>query len=247
MLDARDDIDCMAEARDRVARWIAGDITLSENPGSALKRWRERFGVSQTSLAETMHVSPSVISDYEVGRRKSPGVVTVRHIVEAFLKIDERGGGQILRTLAQVFGTQLPLDVVLEIREFNEPVSGKTICKAVQGETSANKDLLDQELFGYTIIDSHKAILGLSADDFRRLYGLTTERALVFTGVTTGRSPMVAVKVIGITPGMVIMHGELKKPDALGVKIAELLRVPLVISRLPSVSELLEGLRKCAH
>ena len=237
----------MVEVRDRIARWIAGDITLSDDHGGALKRWRERFGMSQTSLAKVMRVSPSVISDYEAGRRKSPGAMTIKRIVEAFLNIDEQGGGQISRTFAHVFGTQLPPDVVLEIREFNEPIDGKTICKAVDGEPAANKDLLDQKLFGYTIIDSYKAVLGLSADDFRRLYGLTTERALVFTGVTTGRSPMVAVKVIGITPGMVIMHGTLREPDALGVKIAELLRVPLIISRLPSVGELVEGLRKCAR
>ncbi len=237
----------MAEVRERIARWIAGDITLSDDAGGALKRWRERFGMSQTSLAKVMHISPSVISDYEAGRRKSPGAATIKRVVDAFLKIDEQQGGDVSRTFAQVFGTQLPPDVVLEIREFDEPTDGKAICKAVGGNIVANKDLLSQKLFGYTIIDSYKAVLGLSADDFRRLYGLTTERALVFTGVTTGRSPMVAVKVIGITPGMVILHGELKRVDALGVKIAELLRVPLVISRLPSVGDLLEGLRKCAH
>ncbi len=237
----------MAEVRERIARWIAGDITISDDAGGALKRWRERFGMSQTSLAKVMHISPSVISDYEAGRRKSPGAATIKRVVDAFLKIDEQQGGDVSRTFAQVFGTQLPPDIVLEIREFDEPTDGKTICKAVGGNIVANKDLLSQKLFGYTIIDSYKAVLGLSADDFRRLYGLTTERALVFTGVTTGRSPMVAVKVIGITPGMVILHGELKRVDALGVKIAELLRVPLVISRLPSVGDLLEGLRKCAH
>jgi len=237
----------MAEVRERIARWIAGDITISDDAGGALKRWRERFGMSQTSLAKVMHISPSVISDYEAGRRKSPGAATIKRVVDAFLKIDEQQGGDVSRTFAQVFGTQLPPDVVLEIREFGEPTDGKIICKAVGGNIVANKDLLSQKLFGYTIIDSYKAVLGLSADDFKRLYGLTTERALVFTGVTTGRSPMVAVKVIGITPGMVILHGELKRVDALGVKIAELLRVPLVISRLPSVGDLLEGLRKCAH
>ncbi len=237
----------MAEVRERIARWIAGDITISDDPGVALKRWRGRFGMSQTSLAKVMHISPSVISDYEAGRRKSPGAATIKRVVNAFLKIDEQQGGDVSRTFAQVFGTQLPPDVVLEIREFGEPTDGKIICKAVGGNIVANKDLLSQKLFGYTIIDSYKAVLGLSADDFKRLYGLTTERALVFTGVTTGRSPMVAVKVIGITPGMVILHGELKRVDALGVKIAELLRVPLVISRLPSVGDLLEGLRKCSH
>ncbi|TKJ27263.1 MAG: transcriptional regulator [Hadesarchaea archaeon B3_Hades] len=237
----------MAEVRERIARWIAGDITISDDPGEAFKRWRERFGMNQTSLAKVMRVSPSVISDYEAGRRKSPGAATIKRMVDAFLKVDEQQGGKVSNTFAKVFGTQLPPDVVLEIREFGEPTNGKTICKAVDGDVAANKDLLSQKLFGYTIIDSYKAVLGLSVDDFRRLYGLTTERALVFTGVTTGRSPMVAVKVIGITPGMVILHGELKRVDALGVKIAELLRVPLVISRLPSVGDLLEGLRKCAR
>jgi putative transcriptional regulator len=69
----------------------------------------------------------------------------------------------------------------------------------------------------------------------------------VFTGVTTGRSPMVAIKVMGITPGMVILHGgELKQVDPLGMKIAEILRVPLIVSKLTTVNDLLEGLRKCA-
>ncbi|MDI6819703.1 MAG: helix-turn-helix domain-containing protein [Candidatus Hodarchaeaceae archaeon] len=232
--------------KDRVARWIAGDIALSEDPGSALKRWREIFGMSQTTLAEALHISSSVISDYEAGRRKSPGVATVRRIVEMFIKVDEKQGGQVARAFMHMFGTQLPPDIVLDIREFREPIDGKTLCKAVEGEVIINKELLDQKLFGYTIVDSYKAVIGLSADDFTRLYGLTTERALVFTGVTTGRSPMVAVKVMGITPGMVIFHGELKQVDPLGIKIAEILRVPLVISRLPSVSDLLESLRKCA-
>lgn len=237
----------MAEVRERIARWIAGDITISDNPGGAFKRWRERFGINQTSLAKVMHVSSSVISDYEAGRRKSPGAATIKRVVDAFLKLDEQKGGEVSRVFSHVFGTQLPPDVVLEIREFGEPTDGRTVCKAVDGNVVANKELLDQKLFGYTIIDSYKAVLSLSADDFKRLYGLTTERALVFTGVTTGRSPMVAVKVIGITPGMVILHGELKYVDDLGVKIAEILRIPLVISKLPSVKELIEGLRKCVR
>ena len=237
----------MAEERGRIARWIAGDITISDDPGGAFKRWRERFGINQTSLAKAMHVSSSVISDYEAGRRKSPGAATIKRVVDAFLKLDEQKGGEVARVFSHVFGTELPPDVVLEIREFGEPTDGKTVCKAIDGNVVANKELLDQKLFGYTIIDSYKAVLSLSADDFKRLYGLTTERALVFTGVTTGRSPMVAVKVIGITPGMVILHGELKHVDELGVKIAEILRIPLVISKLPSVEELIEGLRKCVR
>ncbi len=234
------------EVRDRIARWIAGDITLSDSPGVAIKLWRERFGINQPALSKVMKISPSVISDYEAGRRKSPGAATIKKIVDALLKVDELHGGKMFNVFSQVFGTQLPPDVVLEIREYTTPVDGKAIMKAVAGEAVTNKELLDRKLFGYTVIDGHKAILALSADDFRRLYGLTTERALVFTGVTTGRSPLVAVKVIGITPGMVVLHGDFKVVDDLGIKIAEILRVPLIISKAPTVNELLTGLRKCS-
>jgi putative transcriptional regulator len=232
--------------KNRIARWIAGDIALSSELGRTLKRWRETFGMSQTALAEALKISSSVISDYEAGRRKSPGAATIKKIVNAFLEVDEQQGGRVMRTLTHTFGTQLPPDVVLDIREFGKPVEGKKLCKAIKGDMVVNSDLLGQKLFGYTVIDSPKAVINLSAEDFMRLYGLTTERALVFTGVTTGRSPMVAIKVRGITPGVVILHGKLKKADELGKKIAENLRVPLVISRVRTVEELLERLRKVA-
>ncbi|MFH1821503.1 MAG: helix-turn-helix domain-containing protein [Methanobacteriota archaeon] len=234
------------EVRDRIARWIAGDITLADSPGVAIRLWRDRFGINQPALSKVMGVSPSVISDYEAGRRKSPGAGTIKKIVDSLLKVDEQHGGKMFNVFSQVFGTQLPPEVVLEIREYTVPVDAKAIVKAVSGDVAANRELLDRKIFGYTVIDSHKAILALSADDFRRLYGLTTERALVFTGVTTGRSPLVAVKVIGITPGMVVLHGDFKVVDDLGIKIAEILRVPLVLSKIPTVNELLTGLRKCA-
>ncbi len=232
--------------KNRIAKWIAGDIALSNELGHTLKRWREMFGMSQTALAEALKISSSVISDYEAGRRKSPGVVTIKKIVNAFIKADEKQGGSVIRTLAHTFETQLPSDVVLDIREFGKPIEGKKLCKAIEGDIVVNGDLLEQKLFGYTVIDSLKAVIDLSAEDFMRLYGLTTERALVFTGVTTGRSPMVAIKVRGITPGVVVLHGKIKKADELGKKIAENLRVPLVISRVRSVEELIEKLRKAA-
>ncbi|MCL4331308.1 MAG: helix-turn-helix domain-containing protein, partial [Candidatus Thermoplasmatota archaeon] len=53
---------------------IAGEITIAENPGETIRKWREEFQVSQLDLARYLEISPSVISDYESGRRKSPGV-----------------------------------------------------------------------------------------------------------------------------------------------------------------------------
>ncbi|TDA32182.1 MAG: transcriptional regulator [Hadesarchaea archaeon] len=232
------------QERERIAKQIAGDITLSDRPDEALKRWREVFNLSQKALAEALGVSPSQISDYESGRRKSPGVSTVKKIVEALLRLDEERGGKTLSALRRVLGVHFPSDVILGLKEFRRPIDGRTLSRTVRGRTVANPQLLSRSLFGFTVIDSYKAALKLSTEEFKQLYGLTSERALIFTGVTTGRTPMVAIKVIGITPGMVVLHGSLRRVDPLGVKLAQELRVPLVLSGLPSVEELLFRLNK---
>lgn len=230
-------------ARDRVARWIAGDITTSEDPGKSIRRWREKFGIKQNTLAQRLEISPSVVSDYESGRRKSPGVGVIRRVVRKLIETDEESGGQVTRAFANRFGAHLPPEIVLAMREFNQPIDGTELVGAVSGESLTDDDLLDRTLFGYTVVDSPRAVLELSSDDFMGLYGMTTERALVFTRVTTGRSPLVAIKVRGITPGAVVIHGTIDKPDRLGVKIAESLKIPLIVSRAPSVDELLSDLR----
>jgi putative transcriptional regulator len=67
---------------------MAGEITLSDNPGKTIRKWREELRISQKELALHLEMSPSVISDYESGRRRSPGIRTVRRMVEALLDID---------------------------------------------------------------------------------------------------------------------------------------------------------------
>lgn len=229
--------------KNRVARWIAGDITTAEEPGGSLKRWREKFDIKQSTLAEKLDISPSVISDYESGRRKSPGVGIIQRIVKSLIETDEERGGQVTSAFAHRFGAHLPPEVVLAMREFEKPISGEDFLEVVEGELLTGGNSLNRNLFGYTVIDSPKAVLRLSTEDFIGLYGLTTERALIFTKVTTGRSPLVAIKVRGITPGVVVIHGDVEEPDRLGVKIAENLKVPLILSQVPTVDELLKGLR----
>lgn len=230
-------------SKNQVARWIAGDISISSNPGLAMRRWRNKFEISQTDLAKILDISPSVISDYESGRRKSPGVAIIKRIVESFLEIDDERGGQVTRSFAHRFGTHLSSEIVLDIREFDNPISGEEFCKLIDGKVVANKKLLINNIFGYTVVDGRRAIVELSPDDFMKLYGLSTERALIFTGVSTGRSPLVAIKVRGVTPGIIVLHGNIKKPDRLGVKIAEDLRVPLLLSGISDSGKLLRVLR----
>jgi len=80
-----------------MARRIAGEIILSKDSGAAMKKWRELFAVSQNRLSEKMLLSPSVISDYESGRRKKPGTLFVKRFVWALLAIDRERGGSFLQ------------------------------------------------------------------------------------------------------------------------------------------------------
>jgi len=82
------------DIKNALSEKIAGEITLSPNPGQTIRKWRDVFNISQTDLATYLNISPSVISDYESGRRKSPGIQTVKKIIDGFVKIDEGRGGK---------------------------------------------------------------------------------------------------------------------------------------------------------
>ena len=86
------------DVKTTLAEKIAGEIALSPKPGQTIKKWREIFNISQTELAQNLDLSPSVICDYQSGRRKSPGIQVVKKFVGAFLDIDEkRNNSETLR------------------------------------------------------------------------------------------------------------------------------------------------------
>ncbi len=224
--------------KDRMAEKMAGEITLSREPGQTIRKWREIFEISQTQLAELLEVSPSVISDYESGRRKSPGTMTIQRIVNGLLTIDEQRGHRILRHYQSMMETN---DAILDIRELLVPVPMSRFVEAIQGEVMCNEDRLNHELKGYTVIDSVKAITNLTAFEYMKIYGWTSERALVFTGISTGRSPMVAIRVHPMKPAMIVYHKP-EKLDDLALRLAKTETIPLVVTRMP-LDKLIESLK----
>lgn len=224
-----------------LSRRVAGEIILSGNPGATMRKWREIFRVAQISLANELRISSSVISDYESGRRKSPGTQFVKKFVNALVSIDEEKGGHLLRELSRL--TTTTSDAIIDIHEFSVPIKAEALCRIVEGVPIACKELLNRDIYGYTIVDSIKAILTFSGADFYQIFGSTTERALIFTNVSHGRSPMVAVRVHPLKPRMIVIHG-LEKADSLAVHLAEVERIPLVLSRKKSVDELVRSLSK---
>jgi len=226
--------------REVLARRIAGEIILSSKPGATMRKWRELFAVSQISLSDKMIVSSSVISDYESGRRKSPGTRFVRRFVWALLKIDEERGGRFIREFAKLTGS--PSNAIIDLREFPIPVRVEYLCKATRSEIIACSSQYVKEVLGYTVVDSKRAVETLSGLEFSQLFGVTTERALIFTHVEDGISPMLIVRMSNLKPKVVVFHGT--RPDENSIKLAEYDRIPLLYSGLPSVELLVKSLRK---
>jgi putative transcriptional regulator len=203
-------------ARQQLAEHIAGEVTMSDDPGATLAKWRQEFDVTGAALADAIDVSPSVVSDYESGRRDSPGIGVVRRFVEGLLDIDEARGGDRLRQFARVLSAGFESDIVHDLREYPTTVPLRRFYGAVDatevtaggGETAGNRSRgRGRSVAGHTVINSIEAISRLSSEEFYRLYGQSTNRTLVFTDVTRGEGPLVALRVVKPTPTAVVLHG----------------------------------------
>jgi putative transcriptional regulator len=214
---------------------IAGEISLSEEPGVTIRKWRDAFKLSQQELAEHLGISPSVISDYESGRRKSPGVATVKRIVDALIDLDEQTGGRILKR----YQTEKPNKAILSMKEFPVPISLDKFVTSISGK-NLSKATSKSDVHGYTVIDSLRAIVSLDSSDYLKIYGWSSQRALIFTGVRYGRSPMVAIRAHPLKPAMVVFQKP-ERVDELAIKLANLERIPLVVTEL-SMDSLIENL-----
>jgi len=217
---------------------IAGEIVLSESPGKTMRKWREELRISQTDLARHMRVSPSVISDYEAGRRTSPGIKTVHRLVDAFLEIDQRSGRRLSRRFEEYS------DAIPSMRDWPVGMRASDFLRKIEGKLLTSGLNSRRLLNGYTVIDSIKAITTFDASDYLRIYGSTSERALLFTGVKYGRSPMIAVKAHPLKPAMVV-YVQPENIDELAIKLAEMESILLARTDLdpPEIIVRLERLR----
>jgi len=227
---------------EKVKREIAGEISLSEDPGATMRKWREIFSISQVELSKHLGITVSTISDYEGNRRKSPGTAVIKRFVNAIFEIDRQKGGGISQKLTE---TQKPVSEYFEVHEFARSISLKDFVGLIDGTILTNEDVIDaKKVYGYTLIDSIKVILEMPFSYFQNLYGNVNERVFIFTGVSTGRSPMVVLRVSPTKPSAVVLHNiDPAKVDKLAVKISERERIPMIVSR-KSIAEIKEALNK---
>ncbi len=206
---------------------IAGEIVLSENPGQVIKKWRKNFGISQRELTKSLEISPSVISDYESGRRKSPGVTVVKRLIEAMIEIDKQRGSDVIKR----FEGEEQNEAIPDIREFNEGVAAADFLESIEATLVASKARMKRILWGYTVIDSLRAITSINSSEYHKIYGWTSERALIFLGVRYGRSPMVAIRAHPLKPGLVVFHRP-SQVDKLAIRLSEVEGIPLAITEM---------------
>ena len=214
---------------EKIRNEMAGEITLSATPGSTMKKWREIFAITQVELAELLKISPSTISDYEGNRRKSPGSGVIKRFVGAIIEIDTERGAPILSKLQQ--GVEKS-EQYFELHEFATSISAIDFQKMLNATVVANEELMkSKKLYGYTLMESLKIILEMPYSQFPKLYGTMSERAFIFTQVSTGRSPMVVIRVTPMKPSLVVLHG-LKDVDPLAIKIAEREKIPVIATNM---------------
>jgi putative transcriptional regulator len=227
---------------EKIKMEMAGEISLSEDPGATMRKWREIFGISQVALAKHLDITVSTISDYEGNRRKSPGTGVIKRFVTALFDIDKINGGVVAQKFRE---KEKPVSEYFEVHEFARSISLKDFVNLIDGKVLTNDDLVEsKKIYGYTLIDSIKVILDMPFSYFQNLYGNVNERVFIFTGVSTGRSPFVVLRVSSSKPSAVVLHNiDQGKVDKLAIKISERERIPMIATNA-SIEKIKDALNR---
>lgn len=221
----------MEHIKTAMAKKIIGEIVLADNPGEILKKWRKILKVSQNKLAQHIGMTPSVISDYENNRRRSPGIGIIRKMVLGMVSFSH-----VESSILKEFN-KVDHERILDMREFVSPIPATRLVKLLRAKPVTE---IKNKVYGYTLIDSIKTIIEFSPAQLEGIYGVNHERALIFTDVRTGRSPMIAIKIGGIKPSLVIL--QTNTVDGVAKRIAEVEEIPLAITQL-STDKMIEKLK----
>lgn len=232
----------MDKRYEKLAHLMASEIVFSNSYGKTMKKWRELFNISQTGLSEYLGINPSTISDYESERRKNPGINVVKRFVTSLIEIDLATGGKIVNKYVRDLSTEQ----IYYVHEFASVINGLDFIKLIDGKVITNEDILERvRIYGFTLVNSLQAIMEIQSDDFPKLFGSAQERAFIFTDVSTGRSPLVVVRVNTTKPSIVVLHGiEEEQLDKLAIALAKRERIPLVVTtkKLDAIEKTLKKL-----
>ncbi|MDG7035652.1 MAG: helix-turn-helix domain-containing protein [Nitrososphaerota archaeon] len=216
---------------------IAGRLIFDERPSGLIKQLREELGISQKTMATAIGIAASVLSDYENGRRRTPGAKFIKKYVNTIMELKKTYHSKD-STAEEPEGLK---GAIIKMEDFDKPIPAGKLADALKMQVACGNDKLDSPIYGYTILDSIKTIISLNGNEFYRIFGKSSERALIFTQVGLGRSPMVAIRVSPLKPRMVVIFGALK-PEPLAVNLAKIENIIFGISTHPSFASLMDSL-----
>jgi putative transcriptional regulator len=228
--------------KNRLMKDIVGEVVVSDNIEEILRKWRTIFKVSQKALAGELNITSSVISDYESGRRKSPGIKMIKKYIDGIINLDLKGGGEVVKSFMQNTEKQIIPKAITAMREFLIGVGPEIFCRTINADVVVRGNTKD--IYGYTVIDSIEAITELPTPELINIYGSNTQRALIFTKVSTGRSPMIAIKLTTLKPSVVVLHGMKGGVDEIAKRIAEAENITLAVCRLENINDVLAKLKE---
>ncbi len=226
--------------KDSLEKRIAGEIVLASEPGQEMRRWREIFKISQKDLSIEMDVSPSVISDYE-SMRRSPGSGFIKSFVHGLLVLDRERGSVILKEFSSFEGPSIE-NAILDVKNFNKNEDVLNFLNKTNSEILVGDNFLKKKIGGYIIIDSKKAVLSLAPKDISKIYNISLNKAVIFTDIRSGKTLMTAVKILGIRPDIIILHGVGGSIDSITERIAQTQKIPLAACKLSSIDDVIEVL-----
>jgi len=115
----------MSDAREELSRRIAGEITLSDDPGATLRKWRTDFDVSQTELADQLDVSSSVVSTTRAdAARARVSASSGGRSMGSWTSTSDAAAGGSDSTRASSAGFES--DIVHDLREYSTAVPPKS-------------------------------------------------------------------------------------------------------------------------
>jgi len=111
--------------RNQLAEKMAGEITLSDSPGHALKKWRMNFEIAQVSLRIALGSHPRY-QDYESGRRKAQAPQLSARLSIHSLLMDEENEGKHIQKYSTMLFSNVEDDVIYDIHEYAAAIRSKT-------------------------------------------------------------------------------------------------------------------------
>ncbi len=171
---------------------ILGDICINDDYGVVMRKWRNLFNVSQAELAEKLDIQPSVISDYESGRRNSPGIVFIRKYVLALINIGKNKNKKILDKLS---GYPFDKKNNLIVKKFDKKIKAEDFISNIDARIVIKSEEfhIKKCIFFYNNITDTFASMST-----KELLSLMKGRdsVLIFSNVKSGRFPFIVLRLL---------------------------------------------------